>query len=88
MIVRNFVARTVTSTCADWCFQFADVKPVEFEIDPFLYRERSALPSPWAQIPSRCPPTRYVYFLGNAQPAKRNHTDHQKTWHKTQRKSC
>ena len=80
----------------DWCLQFADVKPVEFEIDLFLHRGAQHQPGRGREERAtsiadiRC--SRYSrcvdVFLGSTRRAQRHHTDHQSTWHEIPRKPC
>src|ERR1700688_825616 len=69
------------------CFQFADVKAVEFKIDPLLHRSNQLCPARGRNDRAISASTRYVYFLGKGQRAKRKQTDRQ-TWHMTRCEFC
>src|SRR6202011_3003415 len=59
--------------------QFADVKPIEFKIDPLLYRSNQLYPARGRSYRATSTSGRYVYFLGSTRRAQRDHTGNHTT---------
>src|ERR1700730_3809856 len=66
--------------------QFADVKPIEFKIDPLLYRSNQLYPARGRSYRATSTSIRYVYFLGSTRQTQREDTSNQNTWRQVSRK--
>src|SRR6202166_2138234 len=59
--------------------QVADVNPIEFKIDPLLYRSNQLYPARGRSYRATSTSRRYVYFLGSTRRAQRDHKGNHNT---------